>query len=127
MPNDPILYDLVLLLSLNSDDDARAKIVADVEAAIGAGGGTVARNQAWGRRPTTFRIEHQTEAEYHLIQFTGPTALLETLSHSLSIADEVLRYRIIKNLPGTPEASDTPPPVLAAGQAAEPEPVADRG
>ena len=124
MPSDPIVYDLVLLLSMNGEDDARAKIVGDVESAISAGGGAISRNQAWGRRPTTYRIDHQTEAEYHLIQFTGPTALLETLSHSLSIAGEVLRYRIIKNLPGTPEAPDAPPPVLAAGQAAEAEPVA---
>ncbi len=126
MPNDPIVYDLVLLLSMNGEDDARAKLVTEVEAAIPAGGGSITRKQAWGRRPTTFPIDHQTEAEYHLIQFTGPSSLLESLSHSLGIADEVLRYRVIKNVPGTPEAPDSPPPVVAAGQgvAAEAEPVA---
>lgn len=113
MPNEPILYDLVLLLSMKSDDEARAKIVADVEAAITGAGGNVSRNQAWGQRPTTYRINHQTEAEYHLLQFTGPTSLLESLSHSLRIADEVLRFRIIKVVPGTPEAPDSAPPVLA--------------
>jgi small subunit ribosomal protein S6 len=125
MPSDLTVYDLVLLLSLNGEDDARAKIIADVEAAIPAGGGSITLEQAWGRRPTTFPIDHQSEAEYHLIQFTGPSALLDSLSHSLGIADEVLRFRIIKNLPGTPPAPDSPPPVVAAGQGvtAEPEPV----
>ena len=112
MPSDPIVYDLVLLLSLDSEDDARAKILSDVEAAISTGGGSVSRNQAWGRRPMAFPIRHQSEAEYHLLQFSGPTGLLESLSHSLGIADEVLRFRIIKVLPGTPEAPDSPPPVL---------------
>jgi small subunit ribosomal protein S6 len=79
MSNDPILYDLVLLLSMKSEDEARAKIVADVEAAITGAGGAVSRNQSWGQRPTTYRINHQTEAEYHLLQFTGPTSLLESL------------------------------------------------
>jgi small subunit ribosomal protein S6 len=116
MPSDPILYDLILLLSMNGEDPARAKIVADVEAAIAGGGGTVANKQEWGRRPTTYAIDHQSEAEYHLLQFSGPPALLDSLSHSLGIADEVLRFRIIKVLPGTPEAPDSPPPVLAAGQ-----------
>jgi len=115
MPADPPLYDLVLLLSLESEDDARAKILADVEAAISNAGGALVRNQSWGRRPTTFRINHQGEAEYHLLQFSGPATLLESLSHSLGIADEVLRFRIIKVLPGTPAASDSPPPVLAGG------------
>jgi small subunit ribosomal protein S6 len=116
MASEPTLYDLVLLLSMNSEEEARAKIVSEVEAAIAAAGGSLSRNQDWGRRPTTYRINHQTEAEYHLLQFTGPTSLLETLSHTLHIADEVLRFRIIKVVPGTPEAPDSPPPVLA-GQA----------
>jgi small subunit ribosomal protein S6 len=127
MPADSTVYDLVLLLSLESDEDARAKVLSDVESAIGSAGGTVARNQAWGRRPTAFPINHQTEADYHLVQFSGPPELLESLSHSLGIADDVLRFRIIKVLPGTPEAPENPPPVLVgshAGTSAETEPAA---
>ena len=61
----------------------------------------------------TYRINHQSDAEYHLLQFTGPASLLESLSHSLGIADSVLRFRIIKVIPGTPPPSGLPPPVLA--------------
>jgi small subunit ribosomal protein S6 len=118
MSKDPILYDLVLLLSAGADEEARAKIVADVEAMIEAGGGTIALKQSWGQRPTTYRIDHQTEADYHLLQFTGSTSLLESLSHSLRIADAVLRFRIIKVRPGTPEAPEGPPPVLAGAAGA---------
>jgi small subunit ribosomal protein S6 len=125
MPVDETLYDLVLLLSLESDEDARAKILSDIESAIAGAGGSLVRNQAWGRRPTTFPIRHQSEADYHLLQFNGPAALLDSLSHNLRIADEVLRFRIIKVVPGTPEAPESAPPVLAAGHApsgqAEPE------
>lgn len=116
MPSDPTIYDLVLLLSLESDEDTRARALTDVEAAIGSGGGTLVRQQAWGRRPISYQIDHQGEAEYHLLQFSGPPALLESLSHSLGIADEVLRFRIIRVLPGTPEVSDNPPAVLAGGR-----------
>ena len=59
-----------------------------------------------------YEIRHQREAEYHLLQFTGPPALLESLSHNLRIDDAVLRFRIIKVLPGTPPAPDTAPPVV---------------
>jgi small subunit ribosomal protein S6 len=114
MSKEPTLYDLVLLLSLSSDDDVRAKVLADVESEISRAGGTIARNQAWGRRPTTFQINHEGEADYHLVQFVGPPALLESLSHNLRIADEVLRFRIIKVVPGTPEAPQSPPPIVAA-------------
>ena len=120
MSKDPILYDLVLLLSTGADEEARAKIVADVEAMIEAADGTVALKQSWGQRPTTYRINHQTEADYHLLQFTGSTSLLESLSHSLRIADDVLRFRIIKVVPGTPDAPEGAPPILAAGVGVSP-------
>src|ERR1700745_1592315 len=100
------LYDLVLLLSVESDDAARAKIVADVQSTIIGAGGTIERNDEWGRRALTFEIDHQGEADYRLIQFKGPTSLLESLSHNLGIADGVLRFRIIKVIPGTPDAPD---------------------
>jgi small subunit ribosomal protein S6 len=108
------LYDLTLLLSTSTEDDRRAKIVTDVEAAIAAAGGSVQRRDDWGTRPMTYQIDHQAEAEYHLLQFSGPSSLLESLSHTLRIDDGVLRFRIIKVLPGTPPAPDSPPPVLVA-------------
>jgi small subunit ribosomal protein S6 len=113
MPPQAPLYDLVLLLSKNAEDEARTKIVSDVETAISSAGGSVERKQQWGTRPMTFQINHQPEAEYHLLQFTGPTSLLESLSHSLRIADEVLRFRIIKVIPGMPPPPETAPPVIA--------------
>lgn len=114
MPESAPLYDLILLLSPAASDEARASILSSVEASITDGGGEIARRDDWGSRPLTFKIAHQREADYHLIQFTGPAALLETLSHNLHIADGVLRFRIIKVRPGTPDAPSSAPPVIAA-------------
>jgi small subunit ribosomal protein S6 len=120
MAKPPTIYDLVLILSTLAEEEERAKIIADVEAAIGAGGGRLERSQSWGVRPMTFEMNHQGEGYYHLMQFAGPSSLLESLSHSLRIADNVLRFRIIKVLSGTPPAPDSPPPVLATAGASAP-------
>jgi small subunit ribosomal protein S6 len=61
-------------------------------------------------------VRRHPQADYHLIQFRGPAALLEQLDHNLKITDGVLRFRIIKLRPGTP-----PPPDLSPAAAA-PEP-----
>jgi small subunit ribosomal protein S6 len=113
MPLETTIYDLMLLLSTNAEGEERTKILADVESSIAAAGGSIERQNEWGVRPLTFRIRHQAEAEYHLLQFTGPPPLLESLSHSLRITDDVLRFRIIKVLPGTPPAPESAPPVIA--------------
>lgn len=114
------LYDLMLVLSTTAEEDRRAKILSDVESQITGGGGTVERQDDWHTRPMTYEINHQQEGEYHLLQFTGPTALLEGVSHNLRIDDAVLRFRIIKVLPGTPPPPDSAPPVLAGASAGPP-------
>jgi small subunit ribosomal protein S6 len=124
MPEQARLYDLMLVLSMNAEDERRAKILADVEAQITSGGGAIERNDDWHNRPLAFEINHQAEGEYHLLQFTGPTALLDDLSHTLRIDDAVLRFRIIRVLPGTPPAPDSAPPVMAGTPAPAPAPPA---
>jgi small subunit ribosomal protein S6 len=110
------LYDLMVVLSTAVEDDRRAKILSDLEAQISGGGGSIQRNDDWHSRPLAYEIRHQAEGEYHLIQLNGPPSLLENISHSLRIDDAVLRFRIIKVLPGTPPAPDgAPPPVVTVG------------
>jgi small subunit ribosomal protein S6 len=110
----------MLVLSTTADEDRRAKILTDTEAQIASGDGTIERQDDWHTRPMAYEINHQQEGEYHLLQFTGPAALLEVLSHNLRIDDAVLRFRIIKVVPGTPPPPDSPPPVLAAATAGPP-------
>lgn len=114
MAKEAPIYDLTLLLSENAEDDRRKKILADVQSAITSAGGSIERDDDWGRRPLAYEIRHQPEAEYHLLQFRAPPTLIEELSHTLRITDGVLRFRVIKVRPGTPPAPSSPPPVVAA-------------
>jgi small subunit ribosomal protein S6 len=111
-PQSP-LYDLVLLLSTAAPEEQRTKILSDLETRIMAADGAIERRDDWGQRPMAYRIRHQPDADYHLLQFTAPPSLIEPLSHDLRITDGVVRFRVIKNLPGTPPAPDSAPPVVA--------------
>lgn len=117
----PPIYDLMVLLSTSVDDERRARILADVEQAIADGAGTVELKQDWGVRRLAFEIAHTGDAEYHLLQFSGPPALVEALSYDLKIMDGVLRHRIIKVTPGTPPP---PEPTLQEPAADDAEPAA---
>src|SRR5271154_2926753 len=102
------IYDLVILLDPQAEEDTRAKIVADARAAIEARGEFL-RYDEWGVRALTYPIDHKTNAEYHLLQFHATPELLENLNRTLRIADEVVRFRIIKLAPGPPAAPEMPP------------------
>jgi small subunit ribosomal protein S6 len=109
----PTIYDLLLALSAELDDEARSQIVSAAASTIEQGGGRVELSQDWGRRPLAYEIAHQAEGHYHLLQFAGPPAVLDALTHALRIQTGVLRFRVIKVEPGQPPAPSTPPPVVA--------------
>jgi small subunit ribosomal protein S6 len=113
----------MLLLSGDAEKERRERIIEEVRQAISSGGGSISHDDDWGTRPLAYRIAHQSDAEYHLLQFTGPPALLDSLGHSLGIADGVLRFRIIKVLPGTPGPPRPEPAPPAAPPRPDPAPV----
>lgn len=99
-------YDLVLLLDSQVEEQARAKILADTRDAIAAQGELV-RDDDWGDRALAYPIERRANAAYHLLQFRpGTPGLLSELDRSLRITDGILRFRIVKLKPGTPDAPD---------------------
>jgi small subunit ribosomal protein S6 len=99
-------YDLVLLLDPQADDATRAKLVADTRASI-EGQGELLRHDDWGERALTYPIDGKASAQYHLLQFhVSDTQLLSGLDRTLRLADEVLRFRIIKLAPGVPAAPE---------------------
>jgi small subunit ribosomal protein S6 len=117
------IYDLILLLDLGAEDEVRAKIIADARAAISADGELVG-DQAWGTRALAYEIDHREQAEYHLLQFSGPASLIASLEHTLRITDGVVRHRVIKLPAGSTAvaATATPAPGAAAAEAPPSEP-----
>jgi len=107
------LYDLMLLIDAAAPEDRREAVVGDVEAMLQAGG-TIVGAHDWGSRKMSFEIDHRPEAAYHLFQFEGENELLERLGHDLRIMDDVLRFRIIRQPPGSPPPPPGPEPVRAA-------------
>jgi small subunit ribosomal protein S6 len=97
-------YDLVLLLDPQSDDATREKLVADTRASIESQG-ELLRHDDWGERALTYPIDRKPNAQYHLLQFhVGDGELLSGLDRTLRLADEVLRFRIVKLAPGVGDA-----------------------
>ncbi len=112
-------YDLVLLLDPQAEEPLRTKIVADAREAIGAKGELV-RHDEWGERALAYPIDHKATAEYHLLQFhASEVELIAELSRTLHITDGVIRFRINKLKPGTPDAPEMRPERAAAGPARE--------
>ena len=108
-------YDLMLMLDPKAEQATRTKIRSDVKAMIERGGSIIGDHD-YGNRKMAFEIDHETNAEYDLVQFHGPNSVLEQLQRALRITDGVTRFRIIKLRAGVgdpPDLRQEAPPVVA--------------
>ena len=77
-------------------DDARwDEDIEGVKNVISSKGGEVKEVQKWGRRRLAYEIARQNEGYYVVLPFSSePDAVLE-LDRVLSLADEVLRFKVV--------------------------------
>ena len=114
------LYDLVVLIDPDAPEERRSGALSEIQSLISAGG-SVVNTQEWGTRRMAYEIDHRPEAAYHLFQIEANNELLERLRHSLKIMDGVLRYRIIRQRPGTPPPPPSPEPTGTPREEGEPD------
>ena len=98
------------MLDPGRDAPARDALADEAKRQI-EGDGTLKHENNWGLRKMAYEISRRNEADYRWFRFEAPTSLLESLDHSLKIADGVLRFRIFKVDPDSPVIV---PPTVAA-------------
>jgi small subunit ribosomal protein S6 len=106
-------YEVMVILNVGLEDDA---IRASVDRATGllkSRGATLGRVDHWGRRRFAYEIQHQTEGYYVLIETTADPPAMADLDRMLHLADEVIRYKVIR-LPDKVAGRSKPAKVEAA-------------
>jgi small subunit ribosomal protein S6 len=126
------LYDLTLILDPEAPTESRDELLEGIRSAIETEGAIHAEHD-WGVRRLAYEIDHHGDGHYHLWQIEAEPALLDRLDRSLKIADGVLRFRLIRVVPGTEssapahsESSSRPDEAGDAGDAEAPAQVAAR-
>ncbi len=89
-------YELLFILDPNLTDEARAAVMARIDAAINGVGGTVENVDEWGRRKLAYEIDHLQEGDYTLINFQADPDQIEELERILRITDAVKRSMITR-------------------------------
>ena len=71
-------------------------------------GGTPSAIDRWGKRPLAYEIKKRKEGYYVVVEFTGEPATIAELDRILGLADEVMRYKILRlpeNRPASPASA----------------------
>ncbi len=90
------LYEVVLALKANISDDDLEKNISQITSSIKNYGGNVIKVEDPVHRKFTHRMKGAKEGFYVSILFNSPPDVPNTLKRTLSIADDVLRYSLIR-------------------------------
>lgn len=108
-------YECMVILDADLDEETiRAEVERWVESleAAGAERGYV---DFWGKRRFAYELAHRWEGYYVVFQAKAPAAAMQELARTLSLADGVLRHKVLR----VPESVYGPPAHLTGAPAAE--------
>ena len=89
-------YEVVIIYDPGLEDDAVRASVDRSTDLIRARGGNPGRVDRWGKRRLAYEIRHQREGYYVLLEANAEPAAMAELDRSLSLADDVLRHKVIR-------------------------------
>jgi small subunit ribosomal protein S6 len=89
-------YELMVIFDGDLEENNVEGSVRRVHDQIKARGGDVRRTDRWGKRRFAYELRHRWEGYYVLMEFTAEVALEEELHRMLSLADEVVRHKVIR-------------------------------
>lgn len=99
-------YEIPIIFDAGLEEDSIRGVLDRVSAAISGLGGTSGRAERWGRRRFAYEMAHRWEGYYIVLDASGEPAAMAEAHRVLSLADEVLRHKVIR-LPDRP-AGATP-------------------
>ena len=78
-----------------AEDDIDAK-VAEVESFLTKNGATIDGRDLWGKRRFIYEIDHMSEGYYSVVTFQAEPDAIDSVDRMLSLADEVVRHKIVR-------------------------------
>ncbi len=86
----------MVILDAEADEQQVGAVVERITQILSEHDGEVVSVDRWGRRKLAYEIANRTEGLYLVITFTGDSDALAELDRVLSLADEVVRFKIVR-------------------------------
>ncbi|MFW6238080.1 MAG: 30S ribosomal protein S6 [Halanaerobiales bacterium] len=88
-------YETTFVLKSDLEDEEKEEIMDRIKNVITDGGGEINEIDVWGERRLAYEIRDYRSGHYTVIDFTGPTDIVEDLQHYFKVIDGVLRSLVV--------------------------------
>ena len=89
-------YEVMVIYDPSLEEDAIRAAVDRSTELVRSRGGTPGRVDRWGKRRLAYEIRKQREGYYVLLEASAEPAVMAELDRALTLADEVLRHKVIR-------------------------------
>ena len=89
-------YEVVIIIDSSLEDDVIQGTITRATQLLSDRGATVNATERWGKRRFAYELAHRWEGYYVLLDVSGEPAALSELERMLSLADEVVRHKVIR-------------------------------
>ena len=110
-------YEVMVIFDTATEPPVIQAVVDRALEAVRANGGNPGAIDRWGRRPFAYEVNHKREGYYILIEFSGEPGTVTALDRLLTLADEVIRHKVIRQPDqATPKTAAHAPAPGASGE-----------
>ena len=103
-------YEVMVIFDADLEEEAVRSAVERATQLLQSRGAELGYVDFWGKRRFAYRLKHRWEGYYVVFQAKSEPAAMDELNRTLSLADEVLRHKVLR----IPEAVYGPPRTAGA-------------
>jgi len=96
-------YEGLFVLDGELSDDALTKAQQQIGEQVTKLGGTVERQEAWGKRRLAYRVRKRRDGHYWLLVFRAPAAAVAPFESWCALQESLLRRLVVKLPKGKPQ------------------------
>ena len=89
-------YEVAVIFDATLDETVVRETTDRIGEFVKSRGGQPGHVDRWGRRQFAYEMDHRTEGNYVFIEVTAEPSVLTELDRMLTLSDDVLRHRVIR-------------------------------
>jgi small subunit ribosomal protein S6 len=89
-------YEVVFIVDPTADDDEVSRLTENHKQIVTDQGGTITKEESWGKRPLAYEILHHTDGTFVLLEIEGSGREIAELERRMRVNDRIIRYLTVR-------------------------------
>lgn len=89
-------YETILILRPDVPEEEHARVLERVRGVITTKGGSLMRDQSWGKRKLAYEVKKQLKGVYHYLHYAAPADTVKQLEWTMKMIEQIIKFQSVK-------------------------------